>query len=312
MTSVPVVDIDAPQVTAKDLDAACVEHGFFLLRGHGLDRVIERTWTATRSFFDAERSVRTAIMRSEDAPLGFFDRELTKRRRDHKEVFDFIDPRTAQLDALNQWPVALPEFRTTMIEFFTAFSDLSMRTLGLLHEVLGLDRTERPLVASDPSASTVRLNQYTVGDPVPEEERSGLPELGETALGHHTDPGVLTLLLQDDIGGLQTRALDGSWLDVPPIPGTVVVNLGDCMQVWTNDRYRAAIHRVLPVPDRRFSIPYFSNPPRTATIAPMSSLSMGAPHYRPFTWREFSAARAQDNFADLGVADTQISDYRLP
>lgn len=77
-------------------------------------------------------------------------------------------------------------------------------------------------------------------------------------MGHHTDPGVITLLLQDDTGGLQAQARDGSWIDVPPTPGTVVVNLADSVQVWTNDRYRAAVHRVLPMTRRdRTSIPYF-------------------------------------------------------
>ncbi len=311
MTPVPIIDISDPDGSVEHLDTACAEHGFFLLRGHGLDDLIERTWGATRSFFDADRSMRTSIMRSETEPLGYFDRELTKRRRDHKEVFDFIDPRSPQLDALNRWPNGLPAFRETMVDFFDAFAELSSRTLELLHDALRLDHDERSVVTTDPTSSTARLNHYTADDPVPVEERHGLAELGDTALGHHTDPGVLTLLLQDSTGGLQTQTLDGSWIDVPPTPGTVVVNLGDCMQAWTNDRYRAAVHRVLPVSTRRFSIPYFSNPSRNSTIAPVTSLSVDGPRYRPFTWREFSAARAYDNFSDLGVEDTQVTDFRI-
>ena len=158
----------------------------------------------------------------------------------------------------------------------------------------------------------MRLNHYTVGDPVPLDERDGLAPLGDTALGFHTDPGVLTLLLQDEVGGLQARSLDGDWIDVPPTPGTVVVNLGDCMQVWTNDRYRAAVHRVLPMSsERRFSIPYFSNPPSDAIIVPIAELAGAAPLYRSFPWREFSAARGYDNFTDLGIDDAQISDHRI-
>jgi isopenicillin N synthase-like dioxygenase len=64
------------------LDAACRDHGFFLLAGHGLDALIEHTWRETGRFFDADRSVRQALVRDQANPLGWFDRELTKRKRD--------------------------------------------------------------------------------------------------------------------------------------------------------------------------------------------------------------------------------------
>ena len=62
---------------------------------------------------------------------------------------------------------------------------------------------------------------------------------------------------------------------------------------------------------RRFSIPYFANPPRASIIEPLPELSTDGPRYRPFAWREFMAARAYDNFTDLGVDDTQVTDYRI-
>lgn len=313
MELVPTVDISDPTSTSlAALDAACRDHGFFLLVGHDLDELIEATWVWTRRFFDADRSVRTDVLRSQENPLGYYDRELTKRRRDHKEVFDFIDPSLPALDAHNRWPVALPGFHDAMARHFDAFSDLAVRTLSLVHDALGLAADERSTSACDRHTSTVRLNHYTVGDPVPADERAGLVDLGPTALGYHTDPGVLTLLLQDDTGGLQAEAADGTWIDVPPTPGTVVVNLGDCMQAWSNDRYRAAVHRVVPMTEsRRFSIPYFSNPNRDAIVEPIPALCAGGARYRPFPWREFMAARAYDNFTDLGEDDTQVTDFRI-
>ena len=312
MTDVPIIDIDDPNGATVGLDRACRDHGFFLLRGHGLDDLIARTWVQSRAFFDADRSMRTAIARTRQNPLGHYDRELTKRHRDHKEVFDFIDPGSPARDAHNRWPDGLPGFRSTMAEFFESFSALAADTLTLIHDELGLDAGSRATNINSAQSSSVRLNHYTVGDPVPLDERDGLAPLGDTALGFHTDPGVLTLLLQDEVGGLQARSLDGDWIDVPPTPGTVVVNLGDCMQVWTNDRYRAAVHRVLPMSsERRFSIPYFSNPPSDAIIVPIAELAGAAPLYRSFPWREFSAARGYDNFTDLGIDDAQISDHRI-
>ena len=310
MAIVPIVDISDPDATSRaELDRACSDHGFFLLVGHGLDEVISETWAATERFFDAPRSLRTAIMRDEANPLGWFDRELTKRLRDHKEVFDFVDPSAG--DAMNRWP-DLPGFRDAMVQHFDAMSELAARTLDLLHDVLALGEMSRKALACARPGSTVRLNLYTVGDPVPADEREGLAALGDVALGHHTDPGTLTLLLQDDTGGLQTLSHDAGWIDVPPEPGAIVVNLGDCTQAWTNDRYRAAVHRVVPMTtQRRFSIPYFGNPPRDSIIEPLPELATDDPHYRPFAWREFMAARAYDNFSDLGTDDTQVTDFRI-
>ena len=228
LPAVPVVDISNPSATSlAALDVACRDHGFFLLADHGLDALIEHTWRETERFFDADRAERQALVRDQANPLGWFDRELTKRKRDRKEVFDFADPSVSGLDGKNRWPGNLPGFRDAMVSFFDAFSVLADRTLSLLHETLELSADGRARIASARRGSTVRLNHYPLADPVPDGEREDLPDLGETALGYHTDPGVLTLLLQDDTGGLQTQSARDGWIDVPPIPGTVVVNLAD-------------------------------------------------------------------------------------
>lgn len=310
----PVVDLAAPSATSLDaLDEACADHGFFLLEGHGLDDLVERTWTACRRFFDAPRPTREAIRRTEDRALGWFDRELTKRTRDHKEVFDYIDPEVSTPDrALNRWPEGLDGFEADLGAFFDGFAALAVRAADLVHHTLGLDGATAAACAGARTSSTVRLNHYTVGDPVPAGERDGLNDLGPTALGHHTDPGVLTLLLQDDVGGLQTLDRSGDWVDVPPRPGTVVVNLGDVTQVRTNDRYRAAVHRVESLDQRdRFSIPFFSNPDRHTVVEPLADLLDGPAAYRPFPFSELIAGRARDNYADLGEDDLQIAHYRV-
>jgi len=312
MSVVPVIDLSAPTPESiAALDAACREHGFFLISGHGADDLIAETWAQTERFFDAGPEVFETLRRTEDNPMGYFDRELTKRKRDHKAVFDYLDPNTPARDEWNRWPRNLPGFRQAMADFHTEFTSLAHRTLALLHQVLELGPASQSQMSFDPMNSPVRLNHYPVGDPVPAAERDGLIELGETALGYHTDPGTITLLLQDDTGGLQTQDRDGNWLDVPPQPGTIVVNLADAMQVQTNDHWRAAVHRVVPMTnDRRFSIPYFGNPSRHATIQPLSELAPPA-RYRAFDWSEFMAARTADNFADVGTEDAQISDYLL-
>ena len=313
MDVVPTIDIQNPSpADLVAMDRACADHGFFLLNGHGLGGLIERTWEETRRFFAAPPSVREGIRRSQEAPLGWYDRELTKRYRDCKEVFDYMGPDGEVGGFLNRWPAELPGFRETQTEFFKAFSELAQRTLALIHSAL---RASPEVIESHtgcPMTSTVRLNHYPVEDPVPLDERDSLPPLGETALGYHTDPGVLTLLLQDNAGGLQTHSREDGWIDVPPTDGTIVVNLADSLQVWTNDRYRAAVHRVAPMKKSgRYSIPFFYNPSLESVIEPIAGLGEEAPRYRPFTWGEFIQARVDDNFADLGEEDTQASHFRI-
>jgi isopenicillin N synthase-like dioxygenase len=319
MDLVPVVDVRDPAATSlADLDRACRDHGFFLLSGHGMDDVIATSFDAARRFFAADAEVKHSVRRDEHIPLGYNDRELTKRRRDHKEVFDFVDPTNGRSAAYNRWPAevgaasSISGFHAAMVAHYDAFSALAARTTELVFAALGFSQRTIEAHRGDRTVSNMRLNHYTVGDPVPADERAGLNDLGDVALGHHTDLGLLTLLVQDDVGGLQAQSPEFGWIDVEPRPGTIVVNLADCMQVWTNDRYRAAVHRVLPMRGTdRMSVPYFLNPQRDAVIAPIEDLASGAPVYRPFPFREFIDARGADNYADAGVDDAQIANYRI-
>jgi isopenicillin N synthase-like dioxygenase len=310
---VPTVDISNPGTTSlQELDRACRDHGFFLISGHGIDDVIANTFTAAQRFFDADRLVKDAVRRDGVNPLGYNDRELTKRRRDHKEVFDIVDPTQGRAKRHNRWP-ELDGFFEVLATHYDACSELATKTTELVFDALGVDRTQvTDDHRGDRTVSTMRLNYYTMGDPVPEEERSDLRELGDVALGHHTDLGLLTLLIQDEVGGLQAESQEHGWIDVEPRPGTIVVNIADTLQVMTNDHYRAAMHRVLPMTTRtRMSIPYFFNPSRDAIVEPLAVLADGAPLYRPFTFRTLLDAREADNYADTGAPDTQITDFRL-
>jgi len=317
---VPTIDLEAAEkdvTVLEPLDAACRDHGFFLLRNHGMDAAIEGMWCAASSFFGQPSRIKREVLRTESIPLGYYDRELTKRKRDLKEVFDYMQPRADGSDR-NQWPADHPEFYDAMNRFFTEASSVAERTLKLVYRALagdGISSLSMPEGA--PRTSTVRLNYYPVSDPLSDDEQSEVAGLGDMALHHHTDPGVLTLLLQDMTGGLQTLSKKDGWIDVTPEEGTIVVNLGDSLQVWSNDNYRAAVHRVVPMASLsngsggRFSTPYFYNPKGDAVLEPLSELSGDAPVYRSFTWREYIKGRVDDNFTDLGEEDIQIAQYRV-
>jgi isopenicillin N synthase-like dioxygenase len=317
-SSVPVIDLAQAELDASQLpplDLACRDHGFFLLKQHGMDAEIEAMWKASEQFFSQPREIKRQILRTESVPLGYYDRELTKQKRDLKEVFDFMSPRPDARD-LNQWPAGDEAFKAAQLNFFNAASAVAKRTLALVYRALAQGLDLDPALASlpmgEPRTSNARLNCYPMSDPLSDSEAGEVRALGDMALHHHTDPGILTLLLQDMTGGLQTLTRDEGWLDVMPEAGTIVVNLGDAMQVWTNDVYRAAVHRVVPMTQNtRYSTPYFFNPANDAMLAPLAGLTAEPDRFEAFTWREYIKGRIDDNYTDLGEDDIQIDRFRI-
>ncbi len=116
------------------------------------------------------------------------------------------------------------------------------------------------------------------------------------------------MLLTDGVPGLQVRKGD-AWIPVDPAPGGLIINIGDMVQVWSNDAYQAPLHQVLAMEAaERFSLAYFFNPAYSAVIRPLPQ-TVGPARYRDLPWGEFRRRRADGDFADYG-AEVQIGDYR--
>jgi len=323
MRDIPNVDIGRYQrgaMTSSEMDflaKACEDHGFFILSGHDKGPLIDAVFAQAEDFFAQPKQAKLEVLRDAQNPLGYFDRELTKRRRDQKEVFDFKAGGhiSRHPERQTRWPAVMPTFQAVLTDFFTEFTALSAVTMAMIFDALGMPKAEIDSTMRDGfgerHSSAARLNYYPSGDPVVAAERGNVAALGDMALHHHTDPGAITLLLQDDHGGLQARSKRDGWIDVPPIPGSIVVNVGDVLQVWTNDRCTAGVHRVLPVLSERgrYSTPFFYQPRIDATIAPWTEGDEVA-RYRSFSWREFIRGRVADNFVDAGDEDIQIEQYR--
>lgn len=290
MSLVPVIDLAPAAAGRKGAVAAavaeaCARVGFLVVTGHGVPAaVIDRGWAAARAFFDLpEAAKRSVVMPRPGYPYGYspvagesLARSLGDRRPpDLKESFSIgpadLTPPPESADAVafawaaNLWPAEPSGFRDAMLAYYRALSDLAGRLMRLF--ALGLDLPETFFDSRiDRAISALRLLNYP-DQPVP-------PEPGQLRAGAHTDYGSLTILLpQDAPGGLEVQGLDGTWHAVPTVPGGFVINLGDLMARWTNDRWRSTLHRVVnPPPDaagstRRQSIAFFHQPNWDAEIS---------------------------------------------
>ncbi len=305
-SSVPIIDLAAP---GEDLYAACRDWGFFQIINHGVAlSLTERVWRETRSFFELPEATKAAVRRSRDNPWGWYDQELTKNRHDQKEVFDFTLEATAgstPFTGANRWPAGQDQFRQAMLDWFSAMERVAATLLESLSIQLGVEPERLREAHGNPHTSFTRLNYYPISG-APGDD--GAPLLG---IHPHADAGSITLLLQDDVPGLEVYR-DGQWFSVEPRPDALVVNIGDMLQVWTNDRFKAPLHRVLPSRGReRYSIPFFFNPAYDAEVGPLPELlATTQARYHPFTWGEFRRRRADGDFADYG-SEVQIEDYRV-
>jgi isopenicillin N synthase-like dioxygenase len=313
---IPVIDIhglvDDPAVLAA-LDEACRSWGFFQIVGHGIaDDLVAATLAQMRAFFTLPGEAKRAIERSAENAWGFYDKELTKNRRDWKQIFDVgPDSHEGPLAGNHaQWPSELPEFRPVMEAFYAACEAVSFRLLAGIVRCLGMPATYLHDAFTPQHTSFLRLNYYPACHE-PAAPDAPLGAEGNFGIHHHTDAGALTVLLADEQPGLQVYR-HGRWNLVEPRSDALVINIGDIVQVWSNDRYQAALHRVLASRDAdRYSAPFFFNPGYDVIYEPLPSVcSEGDPaHYRPINWGEFRAGRAAGDYADQGE-EIQIAHFR--
>ncbi|KAL6905429.1 hypothetical protein ACP4OV_003030 [Aristida adscensionis] len=325
-TGIPVIDLSplaaaggggdaagAVEALAAEVGAASRDWGFFVAVGHGVpERVVARAAAAQRAFFALPAERKAAVRRSEAEPLGYYESEHTKNVRDWKEVLDLV-PRAppppaavadGELRFVNKWPQDLPGFREAMEEYDKSMEELAFKLLELIARSLKL-RPDRLFGFFKGQTTTfIRLNHYP---PCPS------PDLA-LGVGRHKDAGGLTILFQDDVGGLDVRRRsDGEWVRVTPVPNSFIINIGDLIQVWSNDRYESAEHRVsVNSAKERFSMPYFFNPASDAMVEPLEELvsEEDPPKYNPYNWGHFFSTRKNSNFKKLSVDNIQIAHFK--
>lgn len=273
-------DLAKREAVAWEIHKACRDVGFFYLAGHGVPQaMIDAQFEAARQFFAQPLAEKEAISLTRSRS-GFGYETMSGQTLDVGTPPDLKEGfqcgmelaadhpyvlRNLERYGSNQWPAALPGFRTQTLAYHAAMMDLSRKLLSIIALSLDIDEdffyplTETPI-------ATLRMLHY------PPHRLDAAPN--QLGAGAHTDWGLITLLAQDDVGGLEVRNADGVWIKAPPIAGTYVVNTGDLLQRWSNDMYKSNMHRVLNRNDSgksRYSIPFFQDGDNDAIVSCFAS-----------------------------------------
>lgn len=310
---IPIIDIsqalagrsDARRTVAAAIEKAATTSGFFVITGHGVAaELIERMEQVSLEFFALPTEVKSRYATTPGDPTirGWYGTpsyvsgsENLDTAPDLCELFTACrlgEPGVATEASLgedfdvwsrpNQWPDELPAFRSTWLEYYAVLERLAEQIMQFFALALDLDEQFFDDRIDDHITNLV-VNHYppVEGEPLP----------GQWRKGPHSDWGTLTILSQDGTGGLEVFDRENDeWMRVPVVAGSFIVNIGDLMEVWTNDRWRSAKHRV-PVPSSdvrstaRVSIPFFHQPNWSVEVACLDSCRDDGeePRHQPVT-----------------------------
>lgn len=313
MNTLPLIDI-APlygtdsaawRDVATQIDAACRDWGFFYITGHGIpSERIDALLAAAKAFFALPEAEKLKIDITRTAHHRGYGAIATEQLdptqpSDLKETFDMGFHMAADhpevlagkpLRGPNRHP-DLPGWAALMEQHYADMQALAQTLLRAIALALGIERDFFDARFAEP-ISVFRMIHYP--------PRHTARSADQPGAGAHTDYGCVTLLYQDDAGGLQVRNVHGEWIDAPPIPGSFVVNIGDMMARWSNDRYTSTPHRVIsPLGVHRYSMPFFAEPHPDTEISclPNCSSADNPPKYPPVTSAEYLLSRFADTYA---------------
>lgn len=272
----PLLDTDADGVrrVAAEMRAAARDVGFFYIANHGVpERLVSDAFRVSREFFeqplDRKRRVRVS-----EKKRGYIEPYTGimqgGKKRDFRETFlwgrefdESVLREMAQVPLMgpNQWPDFLPEMKRVFTAYFEACIELGRRLLTTFALSFNVD-PDYFTAHFDRTMSRGSSLYYP-----PQGAELGDEQYG---IGSHTDWGVLTVLAQDEVGGLQVQGRSGEWLAARPVPGTFVVNVGDCLERWTNRKLLSNEHRAVNRSDRvRQAIAVFVDPNFDTEIVPV-------------------------------------------
>ncbi|MGY1447864.1 isopenicillin N synthase family dioxygenase [Pseudomonas chlororaphis] len=283
---------------------ACCDIGFFYIINHGVPQpVIDKAMAAAREFFAYPAEVKRQVAvnkrhRGWHALGGATMYEATKP--DHKEFFSIglelaeADPCVIAGEALrgpNQWPEFMPSLREALADYYQEVAKAGADLLRVVAVGLGIDED----FFTDKYTKPLQRTQMVYYPPQPPQA-----EADQFGVAPHTDYGCITLLYQDNSGGLQVRELGSNrWIDATPILGSLVVNVGDLLAHWSNDRFRSTLHRVINTSGHeRYSIATFYDPTYGAKVDPCNlGIAPAQSLYPPVAAGDYILKRIDDSMA---------------
>jgi isopenicillin N synthase-like dioxygenase len=307
--AIPIIDVrelvagtEGRREVAAQIGTACRESGFFYIVRHGVDDGLqERVQELSKQFFaqDLDSKLRIRMARGGRAWRGYFrvGDELTAGKPDQKEGLYFglelpddhpLVRAGVPLHGPNLFPAEPAELHQTVLDYMEALTALCHRLMAGLALSLGLEESYFADRYTSEPLTLFRIFNY----PPP-------PELGLWGVGEHTDYGLLTVLLQDDAGGLEVRSRS-RWIAAPPIPGSLVCNIGDMLDRMTRGLYRSTPHRVRnAAPRSRLSFPFFFDPNFFVRVQPIDLPGWETPpDDRDERWDRASVHAFQGTYGD--------------
>jgi isopenicillin N synthase-like dioxygenase len=314
---VPVLDLsvfDQPlgvEALASELRQACLGLGFFYVANHGVDQSLTDTvFAASKRYFALPQDEKQKDLMDVRFKRGYMPHGLSHSPGydpDLKESYEWAldlpldDPDVEKgrlLHGPNRWPADHPWLQAAADPYFDATMALGRRMLEIFAVSLDLNRDYFTQFCAKPMMH-MRLFHYW---PQPETSDSDLL----FGVRPHSDLGMLTILNQDPIGGLELQKRDGEWVGAPYIPGTLIVNIGDLFKVWTNDVYISTPHRVINRTGReRYSVPtFFCLDYDTPVSCLPTCLQPGAkPKYATIKAGEYVESRLSTSYRDPAELD---------
>ncbi|WP_460202826.1 isopenicillin N synthase family dioxygenase [Scytonema sp. NUACC21] len=309
---VPIIDISAlvsktggRDAVATQIGQACREWGFFYIIGHGVDEELQqRLENLSRQFFaqDIETKLEIRMAVGGRAWRGYFPvgGELTSGKPDLKEGIYFgaeleenhpLVKAQTPMHGRNLFPSSIPHLGKTVLEYMEAMTKLGHQLMAGIALSLGLEESYfADRYTADP-LMLFRIFNYPPNPPLSEDEL-------HWGVGEHTDYGVLTILKQDDVGGLQVKSKSG-WIDAPPIPNSFVCNIGDMLDRMTQGLYRSTPHRVHNLSGRdRLSFPFFFDPNFNTEVKPIELDGVVAKDDKNERWDKASVHEFRGTYGD--------------
>jgi len=282
-SQLPVIDISAlvsvglqQQVVASQINQACRECGFFYITGHSIDEDLQlHLEELSREFFSQDLATKMEIQMALAgiAWRGYFPigGELTSGKPDLKEGIYFGTELAANhplvkagtpMHGANLFPSNIPMFRETVLQYIDAMTQLGHHLMAGISLSLGLEASYfADLYTSNP-LTLFRIFNYPPDLAVSDSESNW-------GVGEHTDYGILTILKQDNSGGLQVKSKLG-WIEAPPIANSFICNIGDMLELMTGGLYKSTPHRVKNISGRnRLSFPFFFDPNFDVEVKPI-------------------------------------------